>query len=136
MYAVIKTGGKQYRVSEGETLKIEKLEVEPGKKVTFNEVLMVADGDKVQVGSPLVAFATSGEPSLTLSPSATINTSSKVTFFPGSTSSFSILSVSPSDTRYCFPPVLITAYITNPNMIVKKKSELYLNTALNESSVN
>ena len=47
MYAVIKTGGKQYRVSEGETLKIEKLEVEPGKKVTFNEVLMVADG-KVQ----------------------------------------------------------------------------------------
>ena len=57
MYAVIKTGGKQYRVSEGETLKIEKLEVEPGKKVTFNEVLMVADGDKVQVGSPLVAKA-------------------------------------------------------------------------------
>jgi len=41
MYAVIKTGGKQYRVSEGETLKIEKLEVEPGKKVTFDEVLMV-----------------------------------------------------------------------------------------------
>ena len=58
MYAVIKTGGKQYRVSEGETLKIEKLEVEPGKKVTFEEVLMVADGDKVQVGSPLVAKAT------------------------------------------------------------------------------
>ena len=53
MYAVIKTGGKQYRVSEGETLKIEKLEVEPGKKVTFDEVLMVADGDKIQVGSPL-----------------------------------------------------------------------------------
>ena len=57
MYAVIKTGGKQYRVSEGETLKIEKLEVEPGKKVTFDEVLMVADGDQVQVGSPLVAKA-------------------------------------------------------------------------------
>ena len=54
MYAVIKTGGKQYRVSEGETLKIEKLEVEPGKKVTFNEVLMIADGENVQVGSPLV----------------------------------------------------------------------------------
>ena len=57
MYAVIKTGGKQYRVSEGETLKIEKLEVEPGKKVTFNEVLMIADGDNVQVGSPLVEKA-------------------------------------------------------------------------------
>ena len=37
MYAVIKTGGKQYRVSEGETLKIEKLEVEPGNNVTFDE---------------------------------------------------------------------------------------------------
>jgi len=57
MYAVIKTGGKQYRVSEGETLKVEKLEVEPGKKVTFDEVLMIADGDKVQVGSPHVAKA-------------------------------------------------------------------------------
>ena len=54
MYAVFKTGGKQYRVSEGETLKIEKLEVEPGKKVTFNEVLMIADGENVQVGLPLV----------------------------------------------------------------------------------
>ena len=54
MYAVFKTGGKQYRVSEGETLKIEKLEVELGKKVTFNEVLMIADGENVQLGSPLV----------------------------------------------------------------------------------
>ena len=58
MYAVFKTGGKQYRVSEGETLKIEKLEVEPGNKVTFEEVLMIADGEKVQVGSPLVKKAT------------------------------------------------------------------------------
>ena len=57
MYAVFKTGGKQYRVSEGETLKIEKLEVEHGKKVTFNEVLMIADGENVQVGSPLVEKA-------------------------------------------------------------------------------
>ena len=54
MYAVIKTGGRQYKVSEGETLKIEKLEVEPGKKIIFNEVLMIADGENVQVGSPLV----------------------------------------------------------------------------------
>ena len=54
MYAVFKTGGKQYRGSEGETLKIEKLEVEPGKKITFNEVLMIADGENVQVGSPLL----------------------------------------------------------------------------------
>ena len=54
MYAVFKTGGKQYKVSEGETLKIEKLEVEPGEKVTFNEVLMISDGENVQIGSPLV----------------------------------------------------------------------------------
>ena len=57
MYAVIKTGGKQYKVIEGETLKVEKLEVEPGKKVTFNEVLMIVDGENVQVGSPLVEKA-------------------------------------------------------------------------------
>ena len=57
MYAVIKTGGKQYKVSEGETLKIEKLEVDPGKKVTFKEVLMVADGDNVQLGAPLIEKA-------------------------------------------------------------------------------
>ena len=57
MYAVFKTGGKQYRVSEGETLKIDKLEVDSGKKVTFNEVLMIADGENVQVGSPLLEKA-------------------------------------------------------------------------------
>ncbi len=57
MYAVIKTGGQQYRVTEGSTLKVEKLEVEPGKSITFEEVLMTADGDKVQIGTPLVAKA-------------------------------------------------------------------------------
>ncbi len=58
MYAVFKTGGQQFRVTEGTTLKVEKLEVEPGKTITFEEVLMVADGDNVQVGAPLVAKAT------------------------------------------------------------------------------
>ena len=57
MYAVIKTGGKQYKVAQGTTLKVEKLEIEPGKKVTFAEVLMVADDDKVQIGTPFVAQA-------------------------------------------------------------------------------
>ncbi|MFP6776081.1 MAG: 50S ribosomal protein L21 [PS1 clade bacterium] len=57
MYAVIKTGGQQFRVSEGTTLRVEKLEVEPGKKVTFKEVLMVSDGDNVQIGSPTLAKA-------------------------------------------------------------------------------
>lgn len=58
MYAVIKTGGKQYRVSEGQTLKIEKLEAEKGASVEFDQVLMVADGDNVKIGSPMVAGGT------------------------------------------------------------------------------
>ena len=58
MYAVIKTGGQQFRVEEGTTLKIEKLKIEPSKKVIFEEVLMVTDGDNVQVGTPFVPKAT------------------------------------------------------------------------------
>jgi large subunit ribosomal protein L21 len=58
MYAVIKTGGQQFRVTEGTTLKIEKLEVETGKEVIFKEVLMVADGDNVQIGTPMLTKAT------------------------------------------------------------------------------
>jgi large subunit ribosomal protein L21 len=47
MYAVIKTGGQQFRVEQGTTIKVEKLEVEPGKSITFKDFLMVANGDKV-----------------------------------------------------------------------------------------
>ena len=57
MYAVIKTGGKQYRVSEGQTLMIEKLLADEGTNVDFADVLMVADGDQVTVGAPYVAGA-------------------------------------------------------------------------------
>ena len=57
MYAVIKTGGKQYRVQEGDKLKVEKIETEVGKKHTFNEVMMVGEGDKVTIGTPLVEKA-------------------------------------------------------------------------------
>jgi large subunit ribosomal protein L21 len=57
MYAVIKTGGKQYRVKEGQTLKLEKLEVATGEAVEFNEVLLISDGEKINVGAPLVAGA-------------------------------------------------------------------------------
>lgn len=57
MYAVIKTGGKQYRVSVGETLKVESLEAEAGNAVDFAEVLMVANGDSITVGEPLVKGA-------------------------------------------------------------------------------
>jgi large subunit ribosomal protein L21 len=57
MYAVIKTGGKQYRVAPGESLKVESLVAEPGATVSFDEVLMVADGDAVKVGAPLLAGA-------------------------------------------------------------------------------
>ncbi|PSF05853.1 50S ribosomal protein L21 [Marinobacter fuscus] len=54
MYAVIVSGGKQHRVKEGETLKLEKLEVETGGSVEFDRVLLVADGDNVKVGAPVV----------------------------------------------------------------------------------
>jgi large subunit ribosomal protein L21 len=57
MYAVIKTGGKQYRVTEGETLKVEKLDAEEGAAVEFDQVLMIADGDQIQVGAPYVEGA-------------------------------------------------------------------------------
>jgi large subunit ribosomal protein L21 len=56
MYAVIKTGGKQYRVAEGQTLRVEKLPGGAGDKVTFSEVLLVG-GDAPKVGRPLVAGA-------------------------------------------------------------------------------
>jgi large subunit ribosomal protein L21 len=55
MYAVIKTGGKQYRVQPGETVQVEKLDAEVGKTVEFNEVLLVADGENVRLGTPHVA---------------------------------------------------------------------------------
>ena len=57
MYAVIKTGGKQYRVTEGETLKVEKLEVEEGAAIEFDTVLMIADGGQIMVGAPYVEGA-------------------------------------------------------------------------------
>ena len=52
MYAVVKTGGKQYRVAVGDKLKVESLQAEPGDKVTLDHVLMITDGDKVDVGTP------------------------------------------------------------------------------------
>jgi large subunit ribosomal protein L21 len=55
--AVIRTGGQQYRVSEGETIKVEKLAGEPGSKVEFSEVLAIAGGDSPKLGKPLVSGA-------------------------------------------------------------------------------
>lgn len=54
MYAVIVTGGKQYKVSEGDTLFIEKLEAEEGASVTFDQVLIAGEGENVKVGAPTV----------------------------------------------------------------------------------
>ena len=54
MYAVIVTGGKQYKVAEGDTLFVEKLNAEEGSAVTFDQVLMVGEGDSVTVGVPMV----------------------------------------------------------------------------------
>jgi large subunit ribosomal protein L21 len=57
MYAVIVSGGKQHRVSEGEVLKLEKIEVETGASVEFDRVLLIADGDKVKIGEPQLSGA-------------------------------------------------------------------------------
>jgi large subunit ribosomal protein L21 len=52
-YAIIKTGGRQYRVAEGDTIDVDLLEVEAGKTATFGDVLMYADGDKITHGAPI-----------------------------------------------------------------------------------
>jgi large subunit ribosomal protein L21 len=57
MYAVVETGGKQYRVEEGGTLKVERLAAEPGKPITLDRVLLVADGTSTHVGAPIVQGA-------------------------------------------------------------------------------
>ncbi len=57
MYAVIVSGGKQHRVEEGEYLKLEKIEVETGGTIEFDRILLVADGDDVKVGAPVVEGA-------------------------------------------------------------------------------
>ena len=54
MYAVISSGGKQYKVETGQTLRVEKIQGEVGAPVTFNEVLIVSDGEAIQVGTPVV----------------------------------------------------------------------------------
>jgi large subunit ribosomal protein L21 len=58
MYAVIKTGGKQYRVAAGEKLKIEQLAADVGAEIVLDQVLLVADGDNLKMGRPLVTGAT------------------------------------------------------------------------------
>ena len=58
MYAIIETGGKQYKVSEGDFVFVEKLDVEAGETVTIDKVLVVANGDDISVGAPFVAGAT------------------------------------------------------------------------------
>jgi large subunit ribosomal protein L21 len=57
VYAVIKSGGKQYRVSKGDTLRVESLPGEPGDEVAFESILIVSDGDSVRVGEPMLSDA-------------------------------------------------------------------------------
>ena len=57
MFAVIKTGGKQYRVSQGDKLRVESLDAEEGDAVSLDQVMMVGEGDKVTVGEPLISGA-------------------------------------------------------------------------------
>jgi len=57
MYAIIKTGGKQYRVEEGQIIKIEKLSAEEGENVEFDQILAVSDDDGLKAGSPMIEGA-------------------------------------------------------------------------------
>ncbi|UAA38188.1 50S ribosomal protein L21 [Paraneptunicella aestuarii] len=54
MYAVFQSGGKQHRVAEGQTVRLEKIEVAPGESIEFDNVLMVGDGSDVKIGTPYV----------------------------------------------------------------------------------
>jgi len=56
-YAIIKTGGRQFRVAEGDTIDVDLLDVEPGKTATFGDVLLFADGEHVTHGTPLISGA-------------------------------------------------------------------------------
>ena len=58
MYAVVKTGGKQYRVAPGEKLKVEQIPADVGAEVVLDQVLMVGEGENVRLGQPIVAGAT------------------------------------------------------------------------------
>ena len=57
MYAVIKTGGKQYRVQQGDVIFVEKINAQADEQVTFEEVLLVGNGDETKIGTPVVAGA-------------------------------------------------------------------------------
>ena len=54
MYALVKTGGKQYRVSKDDTILVERLSAEEGEQIILNDIVMLGDGDKVTIGTPLV----------------------------------------------------------------------------------
>ena len=61
MYAIIKTGGKQYRIQEGDIITIEKLDAKIGEKVSFDEVLVMGDGNDIKIGTPFLDKSVSGE---------------------------------------------------------------------------
>lgn len=58
MYAVIKTGGKQYRVTAGEKIKVEQIPADVGTEISLDQVLMVGEGDSVKIGTPVIGGAT------------------------------------------------------------------------------
>ncbi|MBV8370742.1 MAG: 50S ribosomal protein L21 [Candidatus Eremiobacteraeota bacterium] len=58
MYAIVETGGKQFRVSEGDVIRTDLIETEVGSSVTFDRIVLAANGDDVSIGSPLVSGAT------------------------------------------------------------------------------
>ena len=101
MFAVIKTGGKQYKVATDDVITIEKLAGEAGSTIVFDTVLMLVNEAGTQVGAPTWVPA-----SLT-----SMRTVSNTMVEPASPASFSIVITSSVATLYCLPPVLITANI-------------------------
>src|SRR5260370_1325591 len=126
MYAVIQTGGKQYRVAPGDTIRIERVSGDVGEKVTFGSVTFDASDPSITFFSSVCTAST--EPNVTFSPTSPLTRSIRI--------------VSPGATRYCFPPVCMTAYIappavkTNPNYRgFTPTPSTHENHAMNQSSI-
>ena len=101
-FAVIQTGGKQYKVSASEIIKIERLDNEEGKTVEFKNVLFLNDDKNTEIGNPNIQGA---KVEATILKNIKNKTFLNSTVFPSSLSSLSILRISLAETLYCLPPV-------------------------------
>ena len=110
-FAIIETGGKQYKVSASKILEIEKLNAKVGQTIKFNNVLLLNDDKSTEIGNPKVegAPSTLGFPISVLLSSFKSKTLLNLIVWPTLAFSFSISNILLADTLYCFPPVSIIA---------------------------